>query len=187
MARKLTYAGENMERLSLFRNRKGLSTVVITVILIALSMAAVVLVWAFVNNLIKSQIESSESCFGNYDKVQINKQYTCYDIDGENYTLRFSLSLGDVAVDKVIVSVSSASAVKSYELTNEEQTISGFANYPSGTTNIKLPEQNSGLTYEVKGEFDSLIELIRIAPIIGGSQCEISDTLSQIESCDLLV
>lgn len=168
------------------RNKKGLSTVVITVILIALSMAAVVLVWGFVNNLIKKQVGSSESCFGNYDKVQINKQYTCYEDAGGSYNLRFSLTIGSIDVDKVIVSVSSASAVKSYELTKEEVEISGLTNYPSGTSSIKLPGENAGLTYRATG-FDSTIDLVQIAPVIGGTQCEASDSFSEVESCSLIV
>jgi hypothetical protein len=164
-------------------NKKGLSTIVITVILIAISMGAVVLVWSFANNLIKKQIGNSESCFGNYDKVTLNKQYTCY--DSATKTFRFSLSIGNIEVDKVIVSVSSASAIKSYELTNEDTAIAGLANYPGGTTTIKLPTKNSGTTYSASG-FDSVIDLIKIAPVINGAQCEVSDTLSQIEDCSLL-
>ncbi len=170
----------------LVHDKRALSTVVITVILIALSMAAIVLVWGFVNNLIKKQIGSSESCFGNYDKIQINKQYTCYEDLGESYAIRFSLIIGDVDVDKVIVSISSESAVKSYAITGEESTITGLENYPSGTTDIKLPGKNSGLTYRATG-FDSTADLIQIAPVIGENQCEVSDSLSEIESCELLV
>jgi hypothetical protein len=178
---------------SLRFNKRGLSTIIITVILIALSLAAVVLVWGFVNNLIKKQIGSTESCFGNYDKVQINKQYTCYeDLGTGAYALRFSLAVGSVNLTKVVVSVSSASAVKSYEITNEVQQIPNMANYPcvgecwwADNLNIKLPGKNSGLTYRIIG-FTSTMDLIQVAPVIGGEQCEAS-SLSEIESCDLLI
>lgn len=169
------------------KNRRGLSTIIITVILIALSMAAIVLVWGFVNNLIKKQIGSSESCFGNYDKVQINKQYTCYeDLGDDTYAIRFSLTVGSVNLTKAVVSISSASAVTSYEITNAEQTITNLANYPSGTATVKLPSKNSGLTYRATG-FSSRADLIQVAPIISGEQCEVSDTISQIENCELLI
>jgi len=167
-----------------FKNKKGLSTVVITVILIALSMAAVVLVWGFVNNLIKKQIGSSESCFGNYDKVVLNKQYTCYDSASKEF--RFSLSIGDVKVDKVVISVSSASAIKSYEITNEAQTDLGLVRYPTDTDPVILPTKNSGFTYSTD-DFSSAVDLIKIAPVMGSNQCKVSDTLSQIEDCSLLV
>ena len=174
---------------SLFPVIQGLLTpviIVITVILIALSMAAIILVWAFINNMIKKQIKSSESCFGNYDKVQLNEQYTCYEkLIGSNYDLRFSLSVGDIEVDKVIVSVSSASAVKSYELTNTEQTILGLSMYPSDSVQIKLPGKNAGLTYKATG-FTEKIDSIQIAPVIGKTQCDVSDSFLEIEDCALM-
>ncbi len=166
------------------KNHKGLSTVVITVILIALSMMAVMLIWTFINKMIKNQIESSESCFGNYDKIKINGQYTCYEHNGSAYNFRFSLMVGDVKVDKVLVSVSSESAVKSYTIENTNGTIEGLAMYPSGSATINLPARNAGLTYRATG-FTSKIDSIRIAPVIGGTTCEVSDSIAEIEDCIL--
>ncbi len=164
------------------KNKKGLSAIVITVILVALSMAAIVLVWVFVSNMLNKQISSSESCFGNYDKVKLNGQYTCYDSSED--TVRFSLIIGDIQVSKIIVSISSASAVKSYTLTNANQSVTGLTMYPSGSTTITLPGKNAGLTYEATG-FDSTVDSIEIAPVINGNQCEVSDSLSDIEECEL--
>ena len=55
---------KNMERKSLFEHlkgkKRGLSTIVITIIMVALSLAAIVLVWGFVSNMIKKQIHALE-------------------------------------------------------------------------------------------------------------------------------
>jgi hypothetical protein len=169
------------------KKKKGLSTIVVTLLLIALSLVAVGILWTFVNNLIKKQINSNEACYGNFNKVEINDKYTCYEVVlGANpaYNLIFSLSIKDVNVDKVIVSVSSANSVKGYEITNFSQTIPGLKPVPSGTQ-VKLPDKNAGLTYNATG-FASIIESMQITPVIGGAQCEVSDTLSQIENCALL-
>jgi hypothetical protein len=169
------------------KNSKGLSEVVTTMILIALSLAALVVVWGFVSNFINKEIGSSESCFGNYDKIKLNKQYTCYEpLVGGNYELRFSLGIGDISVDKVIVSVYSESAVKSYTITNSPQIISGLTMYPSGETQIVLPGKNSGVTYKATG-FTSKIDSIEIAPTINSNQCEISDSFSEIDNCAVYV
>lgn len=181
-----------MESRLLFKKRafnsdkRALSTIVITVILIAISMAAIVLVWSFVSNMIKGQIKTSQSCFGNYDKIKLNGQYTCYtEIDSTHSSLRFSLSIGDIDVEKVIVGVSSSNGVtKSYELTNTAQTIEGLSPYPSGTTVI-LPNKNAGLTYETSS-FEGSIDSISIAPVIGGTQCDVSDSIQQIGDCTLM-
>jgi len=168
-------------------SKKGLSTIVTTVILVALSMAAVVIVWLFVNNLIKGEIKNSESCYGNYDKITINKQYTCYEKIGSNYKLRFGLSIGDVSVDNVIVSVSSGGNVNSYTITNTPQQITNLVMYSgSNPTNVILPGKNAGVTYNATG-FSNMIDLVKIAPVIGGSLCEVSDSVSDIGNCALLV
>jgi hypothetical protein len=191
MGKKLKYKDSKKDHVqSLYnfkKNSRGLSTIVTTVILIALSMAALVVVWGFVSNFINEEIGSSQSCFGNYDKVKLNKQYTCYEaLDDGGFNLRFSLSVGDIDVDKVTVLVSSESAVKSYVITNENQTISGLARYPSGISFVALPEKNSGISYRATG-FDSKIDLIEIAPTIGDNLCETSDTFSEIDNCAVYV
>lgn len=166
-------------------NRKGLSTIVTTLIIILLSIVAVGVVWIFVNNTINKQITSNKACFGNYDKVKLNGQYTCYEVSGSNYNLRVSLTIGDIAVDKVIVSVASGDIVKSYEITNNQKPVAGLAMYPSGDTNVILPAQNSGLTYEATG-FSSKIDSIQIAPMISGQLCDVSDSLFEIGDCALI-
>ncbi|MCK9568231.1 hypothetical protein M0R72_04735 [Candidatus Pacearchaeota archaeon] len=169
------------------KNPKGLSTIVTAVILIALSMAALVVVWGFVSNFINEEIGSSQSCFGNYDKVKLNKQYTCYEaLGGGGFNLRFSLSVGDIDIDKVTVLVSSESAVKSYIITNENQTISGLTLYPSGISSVTLPGKNSGISYIATG-FNSKIDLIEIAPTIDDNLCEVSDSFSEIDNCAVYV
>jgi len=169
------------------RNHSGLSTIVVTLILIVLSLVAIGIVWGFANNLIKKQISSSESCFGISDKFKINGQYTCYSYDllTQKYSLRFSLSIGDINVDKLVIGISSASSTKGYTLTNADQTISGLSYYPSGTP-IKLPDKNSGRTYFATTEFAEKIDSIRIAPVVSGTQCEVVDSISDIQDCVLI-
>ena len=171
-----------------YKNKRALSAIVTTFLLIIISLVAVGLLWAFVSNLVKNQIGNNEVCYGNYNKVEINYKYTCYEYVEDStpsYNIRFSLSIGDIDVDKVLVGVSSASTSKSYEITKVDQIISGLTPYsgpnPSGTS-VVLPNKNSGSSYLGTG-FADPIEEIRIIPVIDGTQCEISDTLTQIESC----
>jgi hypothetical protein len=167
--------------------KKGLSTIVITLLLIVLSLVAVGIVWAFSNNLIKKQISSSESCFGTSDKFKINGEYTCYSYDSSSgkYSLRFSLNVGNIKVDKLIIGISSASSSKSYTLTNNAQTISGLSYYPSGTS-VKLPGINSGQTYLATAISTDKIDSMRIAPMINEAQCDIADSISDIQNCALI-
>lgn len=164
------------------KRKKGLSTVVVSVIMIALVITAIVIVWGVVNNLIKGKMTSSEACFGNFGKVNINSQYTCYDTSGDPDVFQFSIEIGDIDVEKVIVSISGAAAVKSYTIPG---TYSDVKNYGTGGTygeGLTLPEKNGGLTY-ITNFFIEQPDSIKIAPVINGQQCEVSDTLSEIESC----
>lgn len=92
------------------RNHKGLSTIIVTVLLIGLTIVAIGIIWAAINGMIRGKIANTEACFGNFGKVEINPQYTCY-IDkptGQQDEFQFSLSIGDINVEKVIVGISSA-------------------------------------------------------------------------------
>ena len=170
-----------MEKKSL--SKKGLSGVITAVLMIALVMAAVVIVWGVVNRTIKNQIEGSEACFGNYNKVTINSIYTCYESVGVgDYNVHFSLNIGDIDVDEVVVSISAEGSTQSYTLNNSLKTISGLGPYPSDTGDVELPAKNAGLTYIASG-FSQTPDLIKIAPVIKGEQCEISDTVSNIDFC----
>jgi len=45
------------------RNKKALSSVIATVLLILLVTVSIAIVWAFVNNIINKNTKSTESCF----------------------------------------------------------------------------------------------------------------------------
>ena len=58
-------------------------------------------------------------------------------------------------------------------------------NYSRGTA-IILPEANSGVTYIATG-ITSKPDSIDIVPIVKNKQCDISDSIQQIDSCNILV
>lgn len=184
MAKKFL-SNKKLKKKNYFQNNRGLSTIVVTLILITLSLVAIGMVWVFANNLIQKQISNSQSCFGVADKFKINGQYTCYSKVGSTYNLRFSLSIGDINVDKLVVGLSSATSTKGYTLTNTAQPISGLSYYPSGTP-VKLPDKNAGLTYLATTTFTDKIDSIKIAPVISGTQCEVADSISDIQDCALI-
>jgi len=174
-------------------NKKGLSGIITAMIMIGLVLAAAGIIWAVVNGILKGS-EGAESCIEAINKVTINGVYTCYDSDPDGNPatddgeVQFSLSIGDIEVDEVLVSISSAGDTQSYILTNEDDvTVDGLGNYPTpdfGVDLIQLPGKRGGKTYVANG-FSSEPDLIKIAPTIGGRSCDVSDSLSHIESCSL--
>jgi flagellin-like protein len=162
------------------KNKKAVSGIITTVILIALTLAIIGIIWVVINNLVKEQITSTESCFEVFDKVKLNEMYTCWNSSAPG--LQFSISLEDIDVDEILVAISSRGATSSFRISNIPTNISNVKNYPDYTEEIKLPGKNSGLTYFHSG-VSSSPDSIEIAPVINGEQCGISSSLYTIENC----
>ena len=164
-------------------DKKGLSGIIETLIMIGLVLAATVIIWGVVSNILSKNIKNTEACFGNYDKVTLNKKYTCF--DDANDKVRVAINIGDVDVDEVLVSVSNEGSSEPFKLSNAEKIVSGVTYFSDLTPEVKLPPKNGGKSYNYTwGE--STIGSVKIAPIIQGTQCEISDTISNLESCSLV-
>lgn len=163
--------------------RKGISEVVTTVIMIALVLLASVLVWTIVNDLLREKIKSSESCFGNLEKVALDKKNICYDDSSTPNKVRFAISLGDVEVDEILVSISNDAETKSFKIRKNSQ--EDGLTYLDGSSPAELPPKNGGKTYLY--QWTGLpAKSVKIAPIIDGTQCEISDSSSELDNCLLL-
>jgi hypothetical protein len=168
--------------------RKGVSVVVATVIMIVLVIAAIAIVWVVVTNIVEEGIEGSEACFGIFDKVTIENGYTCYNSSSEEF--QFSINLGDIQVDEILVAVSSAGSTKSFNLgsNTQESYLKNYLDESYGGT-LQFPGKNAGRTYVLdmssaglSGSPDSL----EIAPIINDEQCGVSDSVSEFDDCLLL-
>ena len=166
-------------------NQKGLSQIIATMLMIVLVLGATSIVFSVVNNLVTEEIKSSESCFGNFGKITINKQYTCHDSDSNE--VQFLINVGYVDIDGFLVSVSGNLGAKSFKITDEAI---GFVRVYNGLYRdvINPPNKNSGLTYLVDlSQIDiGSVNSVTIATIINGEQCGVSDSLSGIDDCKLL-
>ncbi len=170
------------------KNNKGLSEVVTTVIMIALVMAAAAIIWGVVSSLIQKQTGNAEACFGNYDKVTLYGAGTCIEPlknTAGDTILSVYINVADVMPDKIIVSISTASEAKSFEIPGTDINAAPYvvayntaALYNTQLLNIT---KNSGKRYLVK--LTSTPTLVTISPVIGGSQCGISDEIKEIATC----
>src|SRR3989344_2837162 len=162
---------------------KGLSEVVSTVIMIGLVLLAVTIMWSAVNFLIQGKIDDSKSCFGSFEKVTLEKKYTCKD----GTKAQFLINIGDVDVDEVLVSITGEEGTRGFKISNEDKEIDGGdLSYLNGVPprQVKLPSKNSGKTYVYY--FGSEPTAVQIAPIIDGTQCDVSDAVSNLDDCDTI-
>jgi hypothetical protein len=179
-----------MDTKSLFKdkNKKALSTVVSTVLIILLVVVSTSIVWVFVKNIVESRTKGVNTCFdvSSSGKVALNEYYTCYNkTSGE---VQFSIDIKDAKIDSLIIAIAVAGSSKSFTLTNNYTTNPSLKPYPDGNygDNVKLPGKNEGLTYVASGFAGTKVDSIVIAPIIDGKQCDSSDETYEVENCNLL-
>ena len=169
--------------------KKGLSTVIATVILILLTIVAVGIVWLAVKKIIEDPIGNVESCFGIFDKVNLNNQYTCY--NSSSHEFQFSIDIKDIEVDELLISLSNPEASKTLKISSKGSHYDYLKLYSSSSNygnEVTLPGENEGLTYVIDASEFNLqnITSIKIAPIMNQNQCEVSDSLLNIDNCALL-
>lgn len=166
------------------KNNKGLSEVVAVVIMILLVIVAAAIIWATINNLIEKKTEGVKSCFdvGFSEKVFFNGDYTCY--DSTTKEVQFSVGIGDVEIEKIIVTISAGGSSKSFEITSEAGTQTDLLKYSDRTTGAVMPGKNAGLTYIATG-IEEIPDWIKIAPFVGEKQCDPTDTIYELEDCSL--
>jgi flagellin-like protein len=163
-------------------NRKGISGIIATLLLIVLTIVLIAVVWAVVNNLVKGKIEESSACFGNFEEVTLNDLYSCY--DSSLNKMHISLNIGDIEADSVTFTVSSPSQSKSFTITDKPQSIEGVTYY-DGSSMVALPGKNSGITYFYSWSGSDTPNSVQIAPKINGQQCPASDSITTIDDCAL--
>ncbi len=173
--------------------KKGVSGIIVTMILIMITMAAVIIVWMVVNNLIKKETEKAESCFGIFEKVTIDNKYTCYNYS--SHEIQFSINIADVEVNQILVSLSAISGAKNLIIKSDAEIINNLRYY-SGSYNspVKLPDKDGGTTYVFNwtnaiypGSERNSVHRIKIAPMINQRQCEPSYSITEIVNCDVFV
>ena len=161
-------------------NKKGLSMVVSAMILVAIVIALTGIVWISIDKLVNEELDKSEACFLVLDKTQFNDAYTCYNLSKSK--MQFSIEVKDINIEELIISITMENSSRTFTMYNESRNITGLTNYPLGTNNVKLPGQNRGKTY-FASEVDAFPSSIEIAPKINGIQCEISDSIFDIQDC----
>jgi len=157
-------------------------------LIVLLVFVTVGILWATISGLIKDRTGESESCFGNFGKMEINSKYTCYN-SSANETV-FSIERKDIDLDELLISISSEGQGHSIELLiTPRSDLEELTNYQRNDE-VVLPGKNSGSTYYLdmnKISFQTKPTSIKIAPVINGHQCEVIDTLEIIDDCEVLL
>lgn len=168
----------------MMKNKRGVSGVIGVVILIALVMAAAILVWVVVRNMIEGKLEGT-SCVDAYDQITLNPKYTCF--DNTNTRVVFSINRKDMDIGSILIVVASGGTTKTFELTSTDTDVTGIEDYPTADAAEKMPGKNEGATYRCTvAPCTTSPDSVEIAPVIDNKQCESSDSITDIPLCSEL-
>ena len=170
---------------------KGISSIIATVIMVSLVLVLVGILWGVISGIVNENVESSEACFNLYGKMEIGNDFTCYNSTSKE--LQFSILVGDLNPDKILVSLENSEGKKTISLSKEEKVIENvWKKGAEKDSPINIPEANSGKTYIVNVNASNGLNLenptkISIAPRMGKTLCEVSDVLDKIDYCAYLL
>ena len=142
------------------KNKKGISAVVATVLIILITVAAVTIIWAAIMPMINDQLSKGTVCLDAVSQLTIkNKGYTC--IDGNDLKIQIGHGANEVDLADIQVLIYAAGDTQSVSLVGDSIVADASA----------LPSINEEKTFTITPTDASIVDSVAIAPIvtIGGS------------------
>ena len=151
------------------KNKKGISAIVATVLIILITVAAVTIVWTAIVPMIGKQLAGGTACFDAVSQIQLGSDYTCRDTSANAVSIQISRGSKAFDLTDVQIMFSSGGDTDAYDLSN--------------VSSSPLPNINEEKVYMIDealiGGNISAIDEIQIAPIISaGNICGISDRMT---------
>ena len=155
-------------------NKKGISAIVATVLIILITVAAVTIIWAAIIPMINNQLESGTVCLDAVSQVTlVDAGYTCVnDLDNVSLQIKHGAKAFDLADIQVLISA---------EGTTTPFTLVDNANLTDGTDVEKthLPKSNEEKVFVIDTAIAN-IDKVQIAPVVevGATEntCDVSAT-----------
>lgn len=149
------------------KNRRGLSTIVVTLIVIVLSLVAVGVVWAVVSNLLKN----SSSQVGELNTLMINLKITsAYEQAGDiHINLQRQVGKGDLIKVKFILSDGTNSETLTENSIIKELDPQNFILHPSSLLSTKIATVSVALIYKSSDGKDTIGSVTDTYNILSGT------------------
>ncbi len=122
-------------------NKKGISAIVATVLIILITVAAVTIIWAAIIPMIQDQIGGSTECFDASAALSVVTDYSCYNAATDTAEIQVHRSTGNfelTGMDVIISSEGTTTTVRNTSTIDEngdkvlmvDYSSAGFANDP---------------------------------------------------------
>jgi flagellin-like protein len=156
-------------------NKKGVSAIVATVLIILITVAAVTIFWASIVPMINYQLDTGLVCLDAVQQITlVDSGYTCLNNDTLSVQIKHGREPVDLVDIQVLASVNGTTT--SYFLMNDSDDVSSVDDLP-GVNEVK--------TYTIDG-VDKDMSSVEIAPVLAtGATTKICDVTSivNIRSC----
>ena len=158
-------------------NKKGISAIVATVLIILITVAAITIVWAAIIPMINNQLDQGRLCLDAVSQLSLmDAGYTCVDSTANTLSLQIKKGARSFELADIQVLISSEGNMESVNLLDE------------GYTLDELPGSNEEKVYTLNVTAilaTGTIDNVKIAPIVkvGNTQeaCDISSTKTILE------
>lgn len=169
------------------KNKRALSSVVVTMLLILLTITITAVLYSVVRPLVENNLKKSEICLEMMDKVELSSMDTCYDLSSKK--LLFLIDVKDTEIiDTLYITMSNNQTQKSINLTKIPRIISNLSYYDPSYYSIPgavaMPNKKTGILYNYTWSGSSFPPVsIEMIPSTEGFTCSGSDLISQIPLC----
>lgn len=159
------------------KNKKGVSAVIATVLLIMITIAAVALIAGIIIPFVKNQMEKGKSCFEATDQLSIVQgKYTCYNSESTSIMISRN-SNPDFSLKTIIISLTKDDgSAEVYKISNGIIT-PGVKMY-NGTSALEIPKSGGAETYV----FNVKSSYVSIAPLLS-NEISCKESSENIEPC----
>jgi hypothetical protein len=159
-------------------NKKSVSNIIVTLLLIVLSMAVLSLIAMFIVPAVKEYLNEGKTCLDVIGKIEIyNNELTCYnDTSGETGV---NIKRKDIDIETIIVSLKGEAKSKKFEI-NEGEEPGEIKMLYDREALIELPEKNEERTYVFNTDFE--VQRAVIAVRNNGVSCEAGEEID-IKKC----
>ena len=156
-------------------NKKGISAIVATVLIILITVAAVTIIWAAIIPMISNQLGKGTVCLDAVSQLSlVDNGYTCK--NGNNISIQVKQGAKNINLADIQVLVLAGGSTTSYSLINSTTTLS-----PTNMDATKLPKPNEEKVYTIDTSgISGSIDKVEIAPVVTVGKtkdtCDISVT-----------
>ncbi|MBM3234039.1 hypothetical protein FJZ19_03005 [Candidatus Pacearchaeota archaeon] len=152
-------------------NKKGISAIIATVLIIMITIAAAAIIGGVIIPWVKNNLCEKKICYDitNSEYITIGEDFTCY--SPSNTSIMIKRGAKNIKIDKIIVALTDKNGEsKKYEIIDGE-TFAGVWMYTTGSSTLAIPETGGSKRYGF--DLGNAIEA-KIGVVSGDSDCEVT-------------